>query len=257
MNFGRYRESLHQIQMLAGNYINLNKSDLARLNTLNGECVAMKEDFVKSFSSLVDEVEDGLTVLIDRLEAIKEDLGRISGPEGTLEDIVQLEAVWRSAFDLRENILKITSGKAEVRPEEGHGEAAAASGPAVAFPEAAPDPGLPGDIREQVTLAREEAAAGAEKSVAAIEPAQAPASPQQIKPLKKEVAEDKPTSRKNDESNSSSKKAQQGKKEQKPHQPAQNTIKPLPVSKIYGEAEKKLMEEINKNIELIKGNKKK
>lgn len=239
MNFERYRESLHQIQMLAGNYINLNKSDLARLNTLNEECVAMKEYFVKSFSTLVDEVEDGLTVLIDRLEAIKEDLGRTSGPEGTLEDIVQLEAVWRSSFDLRENILVIASRKVEGRPEEGHSEADKDSGPAAAFPEAAPGPGLPGDIRGQVTLAREEAAAGAEKSVAA------------------EVAKGKPTNKKPDEYNSNSQKAQQGKKEQKPHQPAQNTIKPLPVSKIYGEAEKKLMEEINKNIELIKGNKKK
>lgn len=255
MNFNRYRESLHQIQMLAGSYINLNKSDLARLNTLNGECVAMKEDFIKSFSSLVDEVEDGLTVLIDRLEAIKKDLGRTSGSEGTLEDIVQLEAVWRNAFDLRENILAITSRKAEGRPEEGHSEAAKDYGPA-AFPEAAPDQGLPGDIRGQVTLAREEAAAGAERSVAAIEPTQTPAAPQ-IKTLKKESAEGKPTNKKPYENNNSSQKAQQGKKEQKPHQPAQNTIKTLPVSKIYGEAEKKLMEEINKNIELIKGNKKK
>lgn len=257
MNFDRYRESLDQIKKLAENYINLNKSDLARLNTLNEECLAMKEDFVKSFALLVDEVEDGLTVLIDRLEAIKKDLGKISGPEGTLEDIVQLETVWRNASGLRENILTITNPKKESRSEEGSGEAAAAGGPVLPATEAAPGGELPEDVREQVVLAREEAAAGVEKSVAAVEPVQATAGPRQIKPVKKEMPGGKPVNRKPEENNSSAKKAQPDKKEQRPNPQGQNTIKTLPVNKIYGEAEKKLMEEINKNIEIIKGNKKK
>lgn len=257
MNFDRYRESLDQIQKLAENYINLNKPDLTRLNNLNEECLVMKEGFVKSFASLVDEVEDGLTVLIDRLEAIKKDLGKISGPEGTLEDIVQLETVWRNASVLRENILTITNPEKERRLEVYSGEASAAGEPVPRVPEAALGGKLPEDVRDQVVLAREEAAAGAENSVAAVLPVQAQADRQQIKPVKKEMPGGKPAAKKPEENNSSAKKAQPQKKEQRPAPPVQNTIKALPVNKIYGDAEKKLMEEINKNIEIIKGNKKK
>ncbi|MFZ5647965.1 MAG: hypothetical protein ACOY30_10150 [Bacillota bacterium] len=254
MNFDRYRESLEKIKKLAENYINLNKSDLARLNTLNEECLTTKEDFVKSFTSLVNEVEDGLTVLIDRFEAIKNDLDRISGPEGTLEDILQLETAWRNAFDLQGNIRMLISPQTlETLAEAGDREAAAGSASSDTSPEKTPGSGIADSAGEIAALARQEAAAGAESP--AIEPAQAATPPSQVKAVKKEIHENKPANKSHEENNT--KKAQHHKKDQKIQPSGQNTIKSLPVSKIYGEAEKKLMEEINKNIELLKSNKKK
>lgn len=256
MNFIRYRESLNEIKKLAENYINLNKMDLARLQTLNEECIFAKGDLISSFTSLVGDLEDGLTLLIDRLEAIKKDLGRISGPDGTLEDILQLEDAWRNTLDLQKNIRSLVGpNRQEVRAEDVE-TGANGTIPPETTPAAIDKTGPADDLQELVVLAREEAAAGAEAAEAASKPVINSPPPAQVKVVKKDQHDNTPSGKKTVDHNGSPKKAQHNKKDQK-HPPSHNTVKPLPVGKIYGEAEKKLMEEINKNIELIKSNKKK
>lgn len=218
MNFDRYRDSMAQIQKLADNYASLTKADLSDLHRLNTECLSLSEGIVKTFSSLVDEIEEGLTLLLDRLDQIKKDLGKISGPEGTLGDILKLEPAWNNINSLRGSIRALLDTSAPAA-----GADAADNPPAPPTDgKAAPQARDSKDVKDLIVLAQKEAAATAEKS-------QASRPAPHVKVQKKEGPDQK--------------------KDSKPSS--------LVLNKNVGEAEKKLMAEISKNIEAIKGNRKK
>lgn len=229
MSFDRFRESITKIQRLTDNFTSLKKSDLNELNRLNTECLSLNEEILKSFSSLVDEIEEGLTLLLDRLDQIKKDLGRISGPEGTLGEILQMEPAWSRVSALHSNIRSLLES-----PQDSAGQDDAAGGGQTAAgakdgadPPAARDAGLeagpkePGKVQDLIGLARKEAAASNEKSPAA-KPVPAVKNQKKIPP---------------------------------PGQNAKPAV--LALNKNCGETEKKIMEEISKNIEAIKSSKKK
>ncbi|MCL6477764.1 MAG: hypothetical protein K6T65_05055 [Peptococcaceae bacterium] len=240
MNFDRYRASIIQVQQMADNFTSLKREDLSRLNSLNAECISLHEEIVKSFSSLVDEIEDGLTLLLERLDQIKKDLAKTSGPNGTLGDILQLEPVWRQANALHHNIRDILgpgSQDAARRDESGNNNA----------PDTAAAPAQETrTVQEIIGPAREEAAAALEKSTAA------------VKTQKKDGQESGQGNKKPSETKMIAQKGQLPKRDQKLPPPGQNTkLAPLIIDKNLGETEKKLVEEITKNIEIIKSNKKK
>lgn len=217
MNFDLYRENMSRVQKLADNFSSLKKADLNELNRLNAECLSLGEEIVKSFTTLVEEIEDGLTQLIDRLEQIKKDLGKISGPDGTLGDILLLESAWSQTNTLRSSIRALLH-------------------PAVSEAAVTDTPGTQKEVkevRELIGLARKEAAAASEKSEAAKlpPPVKIQKKEEQVQPQKK---------------NGKITTADSVKK------PA-----PLSINKNVGDAEKKLMAEITKNIEAIKSSKKK
>ena len=217
MNFDRYRETMTQVQKLADNFSSLKKADLTELHRLNVECLSLGEEIVNSFTTLVEEIEDGLTLLLDRLEQIKKDLGRISGPDGTLGDILLLEPAWSQANTLRGSI------RALLHPAGSE-----------AVGKDTPGPEKEGkEVQELIGLARKEAAAASEKSEAA-------KTPPPVRIQKKEEQE-------------------QSQKKNGKITPADSVKKPAPLNlnKNAGDAEKKLMAEITKNIEAIKSSKKK
>jgi len=233
LNFDAYRESITQIQRLAERFSSLTRADLAELNRLNEKCLSFNEEMVKSFSLLVDEIEDGLTLLLDRLDLIKKELVKISGPDGTLEDVLKLEPAWSQASALRYNIRAMlepfgqeaTAVQEPTQKPGGDAEQKAITQPAPAKPEK--------EIRELIGMAKKEAAAAIDKA-----PAVKTAPP--VKLVKKEnAAKELPP--------------------KKDHKPASGHNPPsasLPMNKNLGETEKKLMAEITKNMEAIKGNKK-
>lgn len=231
LSFNRYRESLAYIQKMAGNYTSLSRAGLAELNRLNTECVSLNEEIVKSFSSMVDEIEEGLTHLLDRLDLIKKDLNRISGPEGTLGDILKLEPIWSRTEALRGSIRSLLESeqKPGCRDEPGKAVQAASGevGGSPAVPGYAQDAKESREIQDLIGLARKEAAAAAEKSPAA-----------KVAPAAKAVPA-----------------AKMPKKAPPPGQSPKPAV--LQLKKECGENEKKIMEEISKNIEAIKNSKKK
>lgn len=234
MNFERYRETIKRIQKLADNFSSMTRSDLSELNKLNGECLSFNEEMVKSLTALVDEIEDGLTLLLDRLGQIKKDLVKISGPEGTLGELLQMEAVYLRAAALRENIREMLKTPGEVpAPLEDTGASPAS-----------------GDLKNLIGLARKEAAAAVEKA-----PAPKIATPAKVQ--KKEDPVVRPENKKPVEAVQPAPKASPSKKDQKPAPPRQGgPAAPITLAKEIGEAEKKLMAEITKNIEAIKSKKK-
>lgn len=237
MKYERYRESILNIKKLAENYTSLNQSELHELHRLNAQCLAMKEGIVSSFKSVVDELEDGLTQLIDRLEQMKKDADRISGPEGTLEDTLQLESAWQNTESLLNNIrILLNPGTQNPGNKDGRSDTKEKT-----------------SIHELVVLSRNEAAVATEKSTAAKLPAPEVPSPPKI--LRNEGQDRQSNNKKPDDQNHS-KKVQQKKDQKVPHTGQFNT-KPLPVNKTCGDTEKKIIEEISKNMELIKGSKKK
>ncbi|MFZ5631753.1 MAG: hypothetical protein ACOY40_02805 [Bacillota bacterium] len=236
MNFDRFRESIIHVQKMADNFTALKREELSELNRLNTECISLHKEIVKSFSSLVDEIENGLTLLLDRLDQIKKDLAKTSGPEGTLGDILQLEPAWRQADALRNNIREILGPG----PQDPARQAESGQDN---LPNAEP-PKESKAVRELIGLAREEAAVAVEKSTAA------------VKTEKKDGRENSQDNKKPAETKSIVQKGQQQKKDQKLTPPAKSPA-PLVMNKNLGEAEKKLVEEITKNIEMIKSSKKK
>lgn len=229
MSFDRFRESITNIQKLSDNLTSLKKADLNELYRLNAECLSLNEEIVKSFSDLVDEIEEGLTLLLDRLDQIKKDLARISGPEGTLGDILQMEPAWSGVNALHGNIRSLLeSPQYPAGRDTATKSSQAEAGPKVDTPSpAAKEAALDAESKESkeiqdlIGIARKEAAASAEKAPAA-------------KPVP--VA-----------------------KNQKKVPPQAHNSKPalLSLNKNCGETEKKLMEEITKNMEAIKSSKKK
>lgn len=249
MKYERYRESILNIKKLAENYTSLNQSELNELHRLNAQCLEMKVGIVSSFKSVVDQLEDGLTLLIDQLEQMKKDADRISGPEGTLEDTLQLESAWQNTESLLNNIrILLDPGTQNHGNKEGKSDVKVFVCP----PEPDPAPLKP-SIHELVVLSRNEAAIATEKSTAAKLPA--PEAPSPPKILRNE-SQDRQSNNKKPDVQNNSKKAQQKKDQKVPHNGQFNT-KPLPVNKTCGDTEKKIIEEISKNMELIKGNKKK
>jgi hypothetical protein len=235
LNFNAYRDSIKELQNLAANYTRLNKSDLDHMKTLNEKCLSMKEEAILSFSGMVEKVEEGLTGLIDRFEQIKKELAASSGPQGTLEDALRLEPAWLQTNDLYSALQLLTGMESPPVKNE--------SAPAAGQPEAR-DQKQPQGVQGLIAAARKEAAAAVEKPAVNIKAAPAGGKPATINQVKlgQSVRQD-------------NKKSPAAKKEQKPVSgvfPA----KPLPVAKVCGEAEQKLMEEINKNIEMIKSKKK-
>ncbi|MCL6611953.1 MAG: hypothetical protein K6T66_10495 [Peptococcaceae bacterium] len=242
MNFERYRESITHIKRLADNFSSLTRADLAELNRLNVECLSFNEGIVKSFSALVDEIEEGLTLLLDRLDQIKKDLAKISGPESTLGDVLRLETAWARTSALRDNI------RAMLEPPErepaDRGEIDGHTGSSGEME------GSSHNLRNLIDQAQKEAAAAAEKS-------QAVKSVPAAKP-KKEEQENSPFHKKPAEAGKPAPKEQPQKKELKVLSPNHNAAPaPIAVSKNIGEAEKKIMAEITKNIEAIKNSRKK
>ncbi len=218
MDFLVYRESILQTQKLAGNFTSLSRADLAELSRLNAKCITLSEEMINSFSSLIDEIEEGLSLLLERLGRIKKDLGRISGPGGTLEDILGLEPDWSRVHDLYgaiQPLLKTGQTSEDTAPS--------GKSMAIIISATGPEADLKdkGQIAELAGTARKEAAVTVEKPAAA---------------------------------NSVS----VTKISKKPTASSQNA-KPalLPVNKNCGETEKKIMEEITKNLEAIKSNRKK
>ncbi|MFZ5645272.1 MAG: hypothetical protein ACOY46_16995 [Bacillota bacterium] len=241
MDFNNYREKIGQIGEMAVNFTRLNNSDLSKLIALKEECISLKEEAVNSFTKLVGEIEDSLTNLLEYFDQIKKELEKISGPEGTIEDTLRLETVWMQANELNKNIRSlIESGKSSqndklidksrhkviINPVQKNNEKQIK------------------DIKESINSARKEAAAASEQIAV------------NIKPVQKTIVQvaDSKSQKKEIQDIKQIKKATPPKKEITP--PAYPT-KSLNLTKACGDAEQKLMEEINKNIELIKNNKKK
>ncbi|MFZ5597810.1 MAG: hypothetical protein ACOY31_12455 [Bacillota bacterium] len=239
MDFNHYRKSLQQIQHLAGNYTALTSKELGELNKLCGECASLKEKMVQAFLFTVDGMEDDLSFLIDRLAQIKDNLSSISGPEGTLEDILLLEPDWKQINSLQ-SIVRELQGAAGNSENGPHRKAQA-------------DESVAGD--PAVTGEREVAAA-------TDSPAEVQVSPEEGKPSEKSGKIDNTIRKQTNNKKQSSaictpqKPGGHHKKEQKP-QPGQAAIKPVAIKKVCGEAEERLIEEITKNIKLIKSDKKK
>lgn len=242
MDFSEYRDSIGQIQRLATHYAKLNKSEVAELNTLNQKCLSMKDAAINSFSKLVDEVEGGLTHLIDRLEQIKKDLVTISGPEGTMEDTLRLESVWASTNELNNNIKRLLEAKAFSPESESCSLQKSQNSTETAIQ--ADTKKLQG-VQDLIEVARIEAAAVVEKSPA-VKLLSAGNSIE--KTIKKEIE---------NRHSAMIKKEVPQKKEEKNQPRVIIPNRPINAMKVCGETEKKLMEEINKNIELIKNSKKK
>jgi len=249
LKYERYRESILNIKKLAENYTSLNQSELHELHRLNAQCLAMKEGIISSFKSVVDELEDGLTLLIDRLEQMKKDADRISGPEGTLEDTLQLESAWQNTESLLNNIrILLGPGTQNSGNKDGRSDSNGLVGP----PEPDAAPSKP-STHELVVLSRNEAAVATEKTTAVKLPA--PEVPSAPKTLRNE-GQDRHSNNKKPDDQNNIKKAQQKKDQKVPHA-GQFNAKALPVNKTCGDTEKKIIEEISKNMELIKGSKKK
>lgn len=250
MNFDRYRESITQIQKLADNLPSLTRVDLAELNRLNEECLSFNEEIVKSFSALVDEIEEGLTLVLDRLDQIKHDLSKISGPEGTLGDILQLECAWSRAVALRDNI-RAMIGLSGLESVERLETGIHTPSPGEKVPPS-PEPAKgEKDLQDLIGLARKEAAAAVEKA-----PAAKPVPAAKIQ--KKEEQENKAGGKKPAEADPPAQKNQAQKKDLKIIPPNPKAVPAsVTLGKNIGEAEKKLMAEITKNIEAIKSSKKK
>lgn len=248
MNFCRYTESLTQIQRMAGNFTSLKMDELTELSRLNAECVNMKEEVTKSFTTLIEEIEDGLTLLLDRLDRIKQNLTAISGPDGTLGDVLQLEPAWLQANALLKSIREMLgpeSGEQIPRHETMADNPVTAPNINKARTET---PGDSGDVRELINQSRDEAAAAVEKSSVA------------VKTLKKDNGVNGNNSKKQaDAKGTVHKDRLQQKKTPKLTLPGPGIKSPTPLvlDKKMGDAEKKLVEEITKNIEIIKGSKKK
>lgn len=226
MNFVEYRDSIKELQSLASNYTRLSKSDLERMTLLNEKCLTLKEYAVSSFSQMVRKVEDGLTGLIDRFDQLKKELEAITGPEGTLEDALKLEPAWLQTNDLYNSLQLLTESK--TLPEKNQTAAAEMPGKGER-----PDKKQPEGVQDIIVMARKEAAAAVEKSGKT-----APVNPVKVQDPKQ-----------------GNKRIAPSKKVTKPASGV-FSAKPLPVAKVCGEAEQRLMEEINKNIELIKSKKK-
>lgn len=238
MNFVEYRDALKELQDLASSYTRLNKSDLNRMTILNEKCLSLKEKAVNSFSQMVREVEDGLSGLIDHLDQLKKELEIFTGPEGTLEDALKLEPAWLQTNDLYNSIQLLT--KSKIRPGRNQ--------TAPEMPEQGEEPNKKQSdgIQGIIVMARKEAAAAVEKvEKSASNPKASPAGgkPASVNSVKVQYPKQ------------ANKKAAQPQKEQKPVSGV-FSAKPLPVTKACGDAEQRLMEEINKNIELIKSKKK-
>lgn len=248
MKYELFRESMQNIKKLAENYTNLNQSELNELQRLNAQCLSMKEGIIASFKSVVDELEDGLPLLIDRLAQMKKDADRISGPEGTLEDTLQLESAWRNSEGLINNIrLLLGPGTEKSGSKDGTSDTIGLVGPPVAVTALSKT-----GVHEQLALSRNEAAAATEKATAAKLPYQDPLAP---KALKSGEPDRHSNNKKPDDQNNAKKNLQ--KKDQKGPHAGHFNSKALPVNKSCGETEKKIIEEISKNMELIKGSKKK
>jgi len=249
LNFQRYRESIMQIQKLADKLPSLTRVDLAELNKLNEECLSFNEEIVKAFSALVDEIEEGLTPVLDRLDRIKQDLTKISGPDGTLGDILQLENAWSRAVNLRDNIRAMT-GPSGTGPMERLEAGTESSSPGEKAPPSPKTEKGHTDLQDLIGLAQKEAAAATEKA-----------------PAEKPLPAPKIQKKEDQESRGGEKPAEAAPPAQK-HQAQKKDLKIIPsnpkavpstvtLSKNIGEAEKKLMAEITKNIEAIKSGKKK
>jgi len=249
LKYERYRESMLNIKKLAENYTGLNQSELHELHRLNAQCLAMKDGIISSFKSVINELEDVLTLLIDRLEQMKKDADRISGPEGTLEDTLLLEPAWQNTESLLNNI-RILLGPGTQNPGNGDGRSDAKGLAGLPEPDTAPSKQV---IHELVVLSRTEAAVATEKTTAAKQPVQEV--PSAAKTLRNEGQDRHSINKKPDDQNNG-KKAQQKKDQKVPHA-SQFNAKALPVNKTCGDTEKKIIEEISKNMELIKGSKKK
>ncbi|MCL5056989.1 MAG: hypothetical protein M1130_03115 [Actinobacteria bacterium] len=235
MNFVEYRDTIKELQDLASSYTRLSKSDLDRMTILNEKCLSLKEKAVRSFSQMVKEVEDGLTGLIDRFDQLKKELDTITGPEGTLEDALKLEPAWLQTNDLYNSIQLLT--KSNTLPEKKK------TSPEMPEQGEEPDKKQPDGIQDIIVLARKEAAAAVEKSASNPKASPAGSKPASVNPVKVQYPKQV------------NKKAAQPRKEQTPVSGV-FSAKPLPVAKVCGDAEQRLMEEINKNIELIKSKKK-
>ncbi len=239
MEYGLFRQSILNIRKLAENYTSLNQSELQELNRLNSQCLTMKEGMVKSFRSVIGELEDGLTLLIDRLEQMKKDVDKISGPEGTLEDTLQLEPAWQNSENLLNNI-RILLNPGTHNPGNKDNKSATSD--------------LGGTtIHELVVMARNEAAIAGDKATAENLPSTEVISPPKI--LKSEGQGSHLNIKKQDEQNNTKKALQR--KDQRITHTGHFNAKPMPVNKSCGDTEKKIIDEISKNMELIKGNKKK
>jgi len=193
MSFSSYRESIIGVKKLADNFTGLNKSDVLELNKLIEECMKHQNKIVGEFSSLIDEVKDKLTLLMDPLDQIKKELEKISGPTGTHSDILNMEPAWQQTNTLRNTIRTLLEQTAE-----------------------------------NIIGPREEIAAATEPSPLSKKPAQNTSKPLPPRTIKKAGPENKPVTPK---------------------------LTPLVLNKNIGN-EKKLLEEISKNIEMIKKNKK-
>lgn len=234
MNFTEYRKSIKELQDLASKYTRLSQADLDNLKMLNDKCLAMKQDAVHSFSKMVNNIENALSNLIDRFEQLKKELAVSAGPEGTLEDLLKMEQAWLQTNELDCTIKKLTESTAQEHKTE--------TTSAVNKEEANPQK-PPQAVQDLIAVARKEAAAAVEKAAVSLKASPAggkPAAISQVK-VKQNVKQN-------------NKKASISKKEQKSVSGV-FPPKPLPVAKVCGEAEQKLMEEINKNIELIKNKK--
>jgi len=235
LNFVEYRDSIKELQSLATNYTRLSKSDLERMTILNEKCLTLKEDAVHSFSQMVRKVEDGLTGLIDRFDQLKKELETITGPEGTLEDALKLEPAWLQTNDLYNSIQLLTESK--TLPEKNQ------PSPEIPRQGDRSDNKKPEGVQDIMLMARKEAAAAVEKLAPTPKPSPPSRNSAPVNPVKAHI---------NKQGN---KRAAPSKKETKPVSGV-FSAKPLPVAKVCGEAEQRLMEEINKNIELIKSKKK-
>ncbi|HBV97319.1 MAG: hypothetical protein JL50_13005 [Peptococcaceae bacterium BICA1-7] len=234
MNFVEYRDAIKELQYLASNYTRLSKSDLQRMTLLNEKCLSLKENAVRSFSQMVKKVEDGLTGLIDRFDQLKNELDTITGPEGTLEDALKLEQAWLQTNDLYNSIQLLTESKTLPEKNDTSTEVPGQ----VDSPENTKPEGI-----QDIVVARKEVAAAIEKIAPTLKSTPPGGKSTPVNTVKTHDIKQ------------GTKKSAQSKKGIKPVSGVYSA-KPLPVSKVCGEAEQRLMEEINKNIELIKSKKK-